>query len=301
MPMNMKSKVLTSGPIARFAMVISLFSIIALPTAAQKKKAISPIPAEPEVFEATVKNSGETATFTDQGPADLSPVVIPGAGNVTCGQLNASTDPAFAHMTENWELKFDPPQEGTFAFVNGGGVQIGGGMSANPNLFLNIDLGASSTMNSWELLWSNSSAVNRLVSAVIVKGGNRGTNVYTYPTLASKGVGPFTTASGTQAISHISFCFEPFTGPSAAPVSVTGRAMTRAGRPVMKAVISLINVATGESKSAVTNTFGYYRFDGLEADSLYMVTVVHKQHRFANNNQTFSLTQSVEGVDFIAN
>ena len=234
-------------------------------------------------------------------PTSLSsaPVVVfPSNGNVTCAALNASTNPAFAHITENWEFKIDPPSEGPFLLSGSGLV---GGMPANTNMSISTDLAANGiTMNSFQLAWNSTANITYLISAVIVKGGNQGTNVYPYPGLTTGDIGPFTVTGASNAISHLAFCFEPFTAPSAAPAVITGRVIDKYGRGISNARVQLFNAVNGESTYATTNTFGYYRFDEVQTDNFYVMSVSHKRYVFANASTSFSLTADLAGMDFVA-
>jgi hypothetical protein len=241
----------------------------------------------------------EQSSIADNSTPSLAPTPIffPGNGNVTCADLNSSTNPLLSHMTENWEWKFDPPSGGgPFPMTSG----LNGGLPANPNLFMTYSVGPATTMNSWQLSWSTPAALNRMVSAVIVKGGNVGTNVYPYPTLSAGDTGPFTLPSGTQAISHLAFCFEPFTGPSAAPGSISGRVMTAAGRPISGATILIQNLSNGGSTYVTTNTFGYYGFKNLTLTDFYVMSVSHRRYTFEDSVRTFTLNADLVGMDFVS-
>jgi len=230
----------------------------------------------------------------------VAPVVIPGTGNVTCATLNDSGDPAFEHITEDWEFKIDPPEEDTFKLDGSDGGQLLGGMPPNSNMSLEIDLLNDNTMNSFRVFWNSTSNITYLVSAVIVKGGNQGTNVYPYPNLSSGDTGPFTVTGGGQAISHLAFCFEPFTGPTAAPASILGRVTDRYGRGVYGARVRLLDASPGTAKYYITNTFGYYRFNDLPVGDLYELSVAHKRYRFSNASVWFTLEADLTGMDFVA-
>lgn len=226
-----------------------------------------------------------------------TPIFFPAGGNFTCANLNASTDPAFAHMTENSEWKFDPPNSTSFAPRTSG---LGGGLPSNPNMFMSLTVSPSTTMTTWSLSWSSTAAIDRLVSAVIIKGGNVGTYVYPYPSLSAGDVGPFVLPSN-QAISHISFCFEPFSAPTAAPVSVSGRVVSSSGRGISNTYVSVVNLNTGETKTAVTNMFGNYKVMDLNIGDLYTISVMSKRYTFNEPVRTFQIEADLTSMDFVAN
>ncbi|MBS1794294.1 MAG: carboxypeptidase regulatory-like domain-containing protein [Acidobacteria bacterium] len=84
---------------------------------------------------------------------------------------------------------------------------------------------------------------------------------------------------------------------TAAPVSVTGRVLSPEGRGVAGARVSITD-QSGSIRSAATNSFGYFRFEGVEAGQNYTVTVRHKQYRFAA--QVISVGDNVEGLELTA-
>ena len=67
--------------------------------------------------------------------------------------------------------------------------------------------------------------------------------------------------------------------PTAAPVTITGRVLSTAGRPVYGAVVTLTGEG-GEPKRAVTNMFGYYRFEGVSGGEGYVLSVKAKRYSF---------------------
>ncbi|HMS42299.1 MAG TPA: carboxypeptidase-like regulatory domain-containing protein, partial [Pyrinomonadaceae bacterium] len=87
------------------------------------------------------------------------------------------------------------------------------------------------------------------------------------------------------------------TGPTAARVSVGGRVLSPTGIAVNRARI-LVTMPSGEVRLAITNAFGYYRFDEIEVGETYVFTVEHKQYTF--NPQVLNITDAVENLDFTA-
>jgi hypothetical protein len=68
-------------------------------------------------------------------------------------------------------------------------------------------------------------------------------------------------------------------GPTAANTSVSGRVLTADGSPVRNARVVFTDLE-GESRSAITNPFGYFRVDGLPAGQNYVVSTWAKGHVF---------------------
>ena len=70
-----------------------------------------------------------------------------------------------------------------------------------------------------------------------------------------------------------------FQAPTAAPVAIMGRVLTAEGRPVSGAVVMLTG-ESGEGVRVVTNTFGYYRFEGVSGGAGYVLSVAAKRYSF---------------------
>ncbi len=86
---------------------------------------------------------------------------------------------------------------------------------------------------------------------------------------------------------------------TAGDVSLGGRVTNANGR-ALKNINLLLSTATGQVKTAVTNAFGYYRFDGLEAGQPVSLRVSSKRHRFPNPVQLITPGDNALDVNFVA-
>ncbi len=84
---------------------------------------------------------------------------------------------------------------------------------------------------------------------------------------------------------------------TASPSSINGRVLTRSGRGVSKAFVYLTDNA-GEKRLAVTNPFGYFRFDDVETGETYIVSVKSKRSSFTS--QVISVTNDINELIFTA-
>lgn len=80
--------------------------------------------------------------------------------------------------------------------------------------------------------------------------------------------------------------------------AVLGKIESSVGRPVSRAVVTL-RFPNGETRTAITNPFGYYRFAPVPADAEYSIEVRDK--RFTFKPQSLLLEETEEYVDFRAN
>lgn len=85
---------------------------------------------------------------------------------------------------------------------------------------------------------------------------------------------------------------------SSANVPVGGRVLTASGQPVSKASITLTD-ANGITRTALSNPFGYYRFDDIEVGQTYFLAVSAKGFSF--NTQVVNVSGELTEVDLIAN
>ena len=90
-------------------------------------------------------------------------------------------------------------------------------------------------------------------------------------------------------------------GSSAGDGSISGRVVSSYGMGIANARMTVINGATGETTTALTNPFGYYTVDNLKVGELYLLQVAHKRYSFAEQSKTFTLNDSIADVDFVAN
>lgn len=88
------------------------------------------------------------------------------------------------------------------------------------------------------------------------------------------------------------------TAPTAAGVTVGGRVLTSNGRGLRNAIVTLTDTA-GVTRRAVTSSFGYYRFEDVEAGQTYVIAVRSKRYQFTP--RVISVTDELTDVDFVAN
>jgi hypothetical protein len=86
--------------------------------------------------------------------------------------------------------------------------------------------------------------------------------------------------------------------PTAAGVSISGRIATKDGIGIGRARLTLTS-RTGETLTAVTGPFGYFRFDDIQAGETYFLEVVHKRYQFAGSPRVLTVLDDLTDVDFI--
>jgi hypothetical protein len=100
--------------------------------------------------------------------------------------------------------------------------------------------------------------------------------------------------NGSQSIEdNVKIAFLP--APTAAQVSVSGRVMTSDGSGLRNASVILTG-SNGNSRTAVTGSFGYFRFDDVQAGETYVFSVVVKGYRFAP--QAVTVNEELSELNF---
>ncbi|MGI8640805.1 MAG: cohesin domain-containing protein, partial [Pyrinomonadaceae bacterium] len=88
--------------------------------------------------------------------------------------------------------------------------------------------------------------------------------------------------------------------PTAASVSVVGRAITQTGRGIRNIVITMTD-SQGNTRTATTSSFGYYRFEDVRAGETYIFTARGKRFTFARDTIVRSITEDTNSINFVAN
>lgn len=87
--------------------------------------------------------------------------------------------------------------------------------------------------------------------------------------------------------------------PTAAGVSVDGHVVTDSGAGIRNVIVTL-EMPSGESRTALTGTFGYYRFEDIPAGGYVILSVRAKRYSFADPVRFLKLNDNAWDVDFVA-
>jgi hypothetical protein len=85
--------------------------------------------------------------------------------------------------------------------------------------------------------------------------------------------------------------------PTAASVSVGGRVLGANNRPINRALVYLTD-QNGETRTAMTNAFGYYRFQDVSVGQAYTINVLSKRYLF--QPQVLTINEETESLNFLA-
>lgn len=87
--------------------------------------------------------------------------------------------------------------------------------------------------------------------------------------------------------------------PTAANVSIGGRVTTAAGIGIGNTIVTLTD-QSGNARIVLTNAFGYYLFESVEAGQSYVVAARNKRFQFTNPTQIISVKSDVTDADFVS-
>lgn len=246
-------------------------------------------------------NKPDSTPLDENGFVPAAPTTLLLNGSV--GNAGLNSYPAFNIVSGN------VVQAGTFShalgslavaagtsFVNefGGTLTLAGNLT-NDGL-INLDGGGSgcpqadaiairSSIAGTQRNWSGT-GIFRLVD-VDLKDQNSTTN-------------PITVYSGTDAGNNTNFFFNAgCIATTAAAVSISGRVLKNNGSGVSNAQIVIVDAA-GQSRYAVTNQFGFYRFEDIAAGQTLIVTVSHKIERFGISTLVLNVSEELTDVNFSA-
>jgi hypothetical protein len=102
---------------------------------------------------------------------------------------------------------------------------------------------------------------------------------------------PVRCAAGMTSLSPFAIAYLT---PTAAGVSVSGRVLDGAGRGIINARLTLTDTA-GMVRTAVSNSFGYYSFEGVPVGETYVIEAKHRRFRFVP--QAVNVNDNISELD----
>ncbi len=142
-----------------------------------------------------------------------------------------------------------------------------------------------------------------LTQTAIANGGASGATAssngtYTIEATIGQSVGGQQTVNSPLAI-HAGFWNPADVGPSAATVTVGGQVQTSDGRGIRNVRLTITD-PNGVSRSTLTGSFGYFRFDEVEAGQTYIIRLKSKRYQFANETQVVAVSDEITDLVFTA-
>ncbi len=113
------------------------------------------------------------------------------------------------------------------------------------------------------------------------------------------GVDTFMFNSGNPAANTTNGLFTVLPGPTAASVTVSGRAVTASGRGIRNVMITMTD-ANGNERTAQTTAFGYYRFDNIAAGETITISAKARRYRFVQSSIVRTTNEQISTADFVS-
>lgn len=207
---------------------------------------------------------------------------------------------------------YDLSRNGSATISTNGGNLIGSNSSAGPSF-----ASAGQPNGNSDYVGTSGSPINPMLGALATYGGttlvysllpgspaiNHGNNCVTNnscsPAMAAaltsdqRGAG-FPRQSGVAVDIG---AFELQGTPTAANVSISGRILTPDGAGLINAKVILTD-AHGNSRTAVSTSFGYYRFDQIAVGQVYFLNVASKRYQFSP--QVVTVMEELNDLNFSA-
>lgn len=141
-----------------------------------------------------------------------------------------------------------------------------------------------------------------LTQVTIASGGASGAGASTGGNFTIEGtIGQPATGKPQNAPYKIQsgFWTAPSFAPTAANAAVSGRVTNSQGQGIRNVLISMSS-ATGETRSAISSAFGYFRFDDVAAGRTYIFTAKSRRFTFTEPVLVRSIIDYVDDINFIA-
>ena len=143
-----------------------------------------------------------------------------------------------------------------------------------------------------------------LTQTSIASGGASGAGASTSGNYSIEGtIGQ--AAAGTNQ-QNASYKFQPgfwtaqAFAPTAAEVTVGGRVLTADGRGIRNVLVKMVK-SNGESRTAVSSAFGYFRFTEVAAGETCVFSISAKRYTFSQPTQIRSIVADANDLIFTAN
>ena len=91
--------------------------------------------------------------------------------------------------------------------------------------------------------------------------------------------------------------WQSFFAPTAAMVAISGQVLMANGGGISKVRVSLTG-GDGITRTVLSNTFGYFRFDDVEAGQTCIISISSKRFQFGNQTQVIFVGEEVTDLIF---
>ena len=148
--------------------------------------------------------------------------------------------------------------------------------------------------------WSQSGGAYVVQKAVVGSGGAANSSGGTFSVAGTTGqsIAGQKAASGTFS-GHAGFWSPDELMPTAEHVVLSGRVMYSTGAGVQNIRV-MMAMPDGSTRSAVSNSFGYFHFDDVEVGLTYLFTVSSRKYTFQQTMLVRGVLSTIDDLNFIA-
>ncbi len=266
--------------------------------------------------------AGAAALYLEANP-DASPVEVGNRIGVdsTQGTITNIDTVSPNKLLYSWLAETEPPTPGSVTIIKEVLTADGGTASSESFSYTALNLGTSA----FNLVDGDSEPADRLVNngvflfgepntVVVTEGEKMGWSLMSINCAETAGEGfPNSTNTtvdlGTKTANIIVEEGEAVTctftsqelAPTSAPASIIGRVSNSNGMAVRNVRLTLLDLNTGQRRTALTNSFGYYTFTDVPINNMYTVVAQEsKRMEFTPASRTFSLDGDIFDVNFTA-
>lgn len=147
---------------------------------------------------------------------------------------------------------------------------------------------------------SAQSGGNYAITQSVIAGGGQNSTGGNYSVAGTVGqtVAGQATSGGIYNV-NAGFWLPQQLAPTAATVSVSGRALTADGQGIRNVRVSLTD-SSGTIRWAQTTSFGYYRFDEIQVGQTCVLQIFSKRFVFADPVRVLNVREAIADADFTA-
>lgn len=139
-----------------------------------------------------------------------------------------------------------------------------------------------------------------ITRSVIASGGGQNSSGVSFSADGTNGQSAAGTQSNGGNFNVVGgFWVEPVLIPTAAHVSVSGRVITQTGSGVNQVIVRLIALS-GETKTILSSSLGYYRFTDVQVGETYIISVESKRYTFSQPMVVRTVLEEISDLNFIA-
>jgi hypothetical protein len=132
-----------------------------------------------------------------------------------------------------------------------------------------------------------------IIQSVIAGGGSK-SDATSYSITGTVGQSLAGTRSSATPFSVRGGFWQSFLSPTAALVSISGRVLTPTGQPIALVRVTILG-SDGNVRAAITNPFGNFRIDDVQAGQTYILSAYHRRYQFVP--EAISITDEISDLE----